>query len=229
MTTVCLFDIDGTLLNSGGAGQHAMEQALLETFGVTGPYTDIQAAGRTDRAITSDLFDHHQLEKSDENWSRFQACYLSCLPNSLTTQNGRILPGIIEILEQLSGDESVAMGLLTGNLQAGADVKLRHYGLDHHFAFGGYGDHNRNRDDVAHLALKEACQHLDRDVSGENVWVIGDTPSDVTCGRAIGARTMAVATGIYDSDVLKEAQPDILFEDFTDVAAVVECLTTEPN
>ncbi len=224
MTTVCLFDIDGTLLNSGGAGQHAMEQALLDVFGVTGPYENILAAGRTDKAITTDLFHHHKIELSDDNWSRFLESYVGHLPNSLVTQQGSVLPGIVELLDHLSEDSYVSLGLLTGNLRVGADVKLKHYKLDHHFQFGGFGDVHYNRDDVARLALDEAVRHLKRDIPEETVWVIGDTPSDVTCGRAIGAKTIAVATGIYEASILEEASPDFLFDDFSDVAAVLDCL-----
>lgn len=223
MSIVCLFDIDGTLLSSGGAGQHAMEQALLETFGVTGPYHDIKAAGRTDKAITTDLFNHHQIEISEENWDRFLNSYVSHLPNSLATQNGKVLPGIIEILQSLSENEATSLGLLTGNLKVGAELKLQHFELDHHFHFGGFGDVHHNRDDVARTAYQKACSFLNRDVRSEDVWVIGDTPDDVTCGRAIGANTIAVATGVYNSDVLQAAQPDYLFEDFTDVEDVLKC------
>lgn len=229
MSTICLFDIDGTLLSSGGAGQHAMECALLDVFGVTGPYEDIQAAGRTDRAITTDLFNHHKIELSETNWTTFLKAYLGHLPNSLTQNRGRVLPGIIDILEQLSSNEMVTLGLLTGNLQAGARIKLQHFQIDHHFAFGGYGDHDHHRDDVARSALQEACRHLQRTISGKDVWVLGDTPADVTCGRAIGARTIAVATGIYSVEELKAAKPDFLFADFSDVLAVLDCLLTNQS
>lgn len=225
MSTVCLFDIDGTLLNSGGAGQHAMEQALLEVFGVTGPYEDIKAAGRTDKAITTDLFNHHLIELSDQNWSRFLNSYVEHLPVSLQTQQGQVLPGVREILENLSAREDVALGLLTGNLQTGADLKLRYFEIDHHFAFGGFGDVHHDRDDVARLAYRAACEHLKSEVAADSVWVIGDTPDDVTCGRAIGARTIAVATGIYDYSVLQGAEPDFLFHDFSNVNEFLDCLS----
>lgn len=202
-----------------------MEQALLEVFNVTGPYEDIQAAGRTDKAITTDLFNHHRIELSAENWNRFLSAYVTHLPRALSSQQGRVLPGIPEILDQLSGIDEVTLGLLTGNLRLGADLKLQHFQLDHHFAFGGYGDEKFERDDVARIAWTEACRYLNRDVPGETIWVIGDTPSDVTCGRAIGANTIAVATGIYDADFLKSANPDHLFDDFSDVSHVLNCLT----
>lgn len=229
MTPVCLFDIDGTLLNSGGAGQHAMEMALLEVFGVTGPYEDIPAAGRTDKAITTDLFNHHGIDPSPEHWDRFLSSYLKHLPEALTTRDGRVLPGIVELLDLLASQSDATLGLLTGNFRVGADLKLQHYHLNHFFMFGGFGDHDHHRDDVARTALREACRHLNREVPGEQVWVIGDTPSDITCGRAIGARTVAVATGIFTWEQLNAQQPDFLFEDFSEASTVLNCLLHVPN
>lgn len=223
---VCFFDIDGTLLHSGGAGQHAMEQALAEVFGVHGPYDAIPSAGRTDRAITADLFKHHRIEASEESVTRFLEAYLSHLPRSLSALNGCVLPGIAELLEALSGQESFALGLLTGNYRVGADLKLRHYSIDHHFLFGGYGDRHHDRNDVARWALTEACTYLDCDVIPETTWVIGDTPADVRCARAIGARVIAVATGIYSADELARTEPDHLFESFLDVRKVLDVLAS---
>lgn len=220
---ICLFDIDGTILNSGGAGQHAMEQALLEVFGVTGPYQDIKAAGRTDKAITSDLFAHHKLDNGAETHQKFMEAYLRILPNSLETQDGRVLPGIVEILNELSSRE-IPLGLLTGNFEVAAYQKLNHFKLRHHFAFGGYGDHHHDRDDVARVAYKASVAHLKREVAPETVWVLGDTPDDVKCGRAIGAKVIAVATGMFSADVLEECQPDHLFEDFGDLDKVLSTL-----
>jgi len=213
MKTVCLFDIDGTLLSSGGAGQFAMEQALAEVFGVTGPYHDIPAAGRTDRAITRDLFDFHQLAVSEDQWNVFLDEYLKQLPMALTEKSGCILPGVSELLRKLSTRDDVVLGLLTGNLERGARVKLEHYDLFHYFQFGGYGDDHAHRDDVARLAHAAADRHLDGALQSDRVWVIGDTPADVQCGRAIGAKILAVATGIHSYDVLASTQPDQLRAD----------------
>jgi phosphoglycolate phosphatase len=223
---VCFFDIDGTLLNSGGAGQHAMEQALEEAFGVRGPYHNIPAAGRTDRAITADLFRHHGIEVSEENWNRFLECYLSHLPQSLTVRDGRVLPGILQLLDAMSRRDDFALGLLTGNLRVGAEVKLRHYSIDHHFRFGGYGDRHHDRDDVARWALTEACTFLQCDVAAHTAWVIGDTPSDIRCARAIGARVIAVATGVYAASDLHGERPDYLFESLSDVDRVLGILAS---
>jgi phosphoglycolate phosphatase len=222
-----LFDIDGTLLRSGGAGQAAMERALESVFGVTAPTEGIQAAGRTDFAITSDLLEFHGLENSPENRERFLDGYLGCLPEELASREGIVLPGVPELLDALAARSTAHLGLLTGNLQRGAAVKLAHYKMASHFRFGGFGDDHHSRDDVARAAAAEAASVLKR--TPDSTWVIGDTPADVQCGRAIGATVVAVATGIYPVDVLSDAEPDYLFEDFSDVKLVLSILPGEPG
>lgn len=224
MKTVCLFDIDGTLLNTGGAGQHAMEQALAEVFQVHGPYHDIPAAGRTDRAITRDLFDFHSLSVTEEEWQRFLQSYLQHLPRSMAALNGVILPGVVDLLHQLNERNDVALGLLTGNLEVGARLKLQHFAIDHFFHFGGFGDHHHDRDDVARVAHAAARRHLNSEIHADRVWVIGDTPSDVKCGRAIGAKVLAVATGIHSLEELESSRPDDLRSSLSDVDSVLKLM-----
>jgi phosphoglycolate phosphatase-like HAD superfamily hydrolase len=213
---VCLFDIDGTLLSSGGAGKAALEGALLEEFGLQELCGQVAYSGRTDRAIVRDLLRMHCLEESPACWERLLAAYLRRLPECLQTHRGAVLPGIAALLEELSAREHVAVGLLTGNIRAGARLKLGHYGLDHHFAFGGFGDRHWERDDVAREALAAAHAHLPGRVAPERVWVIGDTPLDVRCARAIGARSAAVATGWHSHEELAAAGPDLLLTDLSD-------------
>ncbi len=222
---VFLFDIDGTMLNSGGAGQAAMENALEAAFGVTAQTEGIPVAGRTDRAITTDMLRFHGIQHTDENWTRFVASYLTYLPQQLAARDGLVLPGVVELLSRLSGRTDCVLGLLTGNFRRGAEMKLTHYDLLHHFRFGGYGDVHHDRDDVAREALSCGRTHLNT-VDCEDIWVLGDTPADVKCGRAIGAKVVAVSTGHYSSDDLKPTQPDHLFSDFADVDAVVRALTS---
>lgn len=216
MKYVCLFDIDGTLLRTGGAGQRAMERALTDVFGVPDPYEDIPAAGRTDRAITADLFAHHELSPTEPEWQQFQSVYFGHLQTTLRDLEGMILPGIETLLDRLSTRRDVTLGLLTGNFREAARLKLEHHAIDHHFAFGGYGDQHHDRDDVARVAWSEACRHLGRDIDPSAVCVIGDTPSDVKCARAIGARAIAVATGMFSAEELIRSQPDELYQDFSD-------------
>ena len=221
---VLLFDIDGTLLSSGGAGQAAMEDALRTEFGVTARTEGIAYAGRTDRAITSDMALFHELSTDDETHQRFLAAYLSHLPNRLAERAGLVLPGVRELLDALSERSDTVLGLLTGNFGRGAQTKLEHFELHHHFEFGGFGDVHHDRDDVAREALAAAEEHLNGTSDATRTWVVGDTPADVRCGRAIGARVVAVATGIIDATELEAAEPDHLFEDFSDPSAMLELL-----
>ena len=218
---LCLFDIDGTLLASGGAGKTAMEMALAEEFGVAVQDHKVPFSGRTDRAITRDLFRVHGIPETPENSRRYLDCYLQLLPNCLHSHQGRVLPGIVELLTLLAQRPHVHMGLLTGNVRAGARIKLDHYGLFDFFAFGGFGDEHFDRDDVAREALAAARSHAGADVNLERFWVIGDTPLDIQCARAIGARVAAVATGWHSLQELAAARPDVVLTDLSDPAPLL--------
>ncbi len=214
MKTV-LFDIDGTLLSSGGAGKAAMEAALVEEFGVPEIHDGVPFSGRTDRAIARDLFELHGLPDTAEIWRRFLASYLRLLPDYLKTRPGQVLPGIAELLTTLADRADVQAGLLTGNVRDGARLKLGHYGIGHHFQFGGFGDRHFDRCDVARDALA-AVQERQGKVDPADIWVIGDTPLDVECARSIGARVLAVATGWHSLEILADAKPDLLLADLSD-------------
>lgn len=214
---VCLFDIDGTLINSGGAGTAALRSALRSAFNIAEPTDKVSVHGRTDRSITRDLFQHHGIPENEENSTAFRTAYLQHLPEMLSARPGRICPGITELLLELRRRGDIAIGLLTGNIAAGARIKLRHFGLDEHFAFGGFGDTHPSRDDVAREAFEAARKHHGSNLQIEKTWVIGDTPLDVQCARAIGARALAVATGDHSLDVLAETKPDHLATDLTDI------------
>ncbi len=219
---ILLFDIDGTLLHTGGAGQAGIERALEVEFGVTAPTDGIPTAGRTDRAIAQDLIRYHRLEDSEATHARMLQAYLRVLPQELASRNGIVFPGVRDLLARLSTRDDVRVGLLTGNYREAAWQKLRHFELAQHFAFGGFGDKHRHRDDVARQALAAAqAHHALRTIDPSRLWVIGDTPADVQCGRAIGARVVAVATGLFTREELAPTQPDHLFDDFRDVAAVL--------
>jgi phosphoglycolate phosphatase-like HAD superfamily hydrolase len=152
------------------------------------------------------------------------AGYLTRLPSSLNTHHGRVLPGILGLLQTLQRRTDVVLGLLTGNVRAGARVKLGHYGLFEHFAFGGFGDHHFDRDDVARDALAAVHAHVQPIVPSERIWVIGDTPLDVKCARAIGAKVAAVATGVHSLDQLTETNPDVSLRDFSDPSPFLNML-----
>jgi phosphoglycolate phosphatase-like HAD superfamily hydrolase len=218
---VVLFDIDGTLISSGGAGKAALERAMAAEFGVAQPVEKLQLSGRPDRAIIQDLFGMHGVEYTPHNLQRLTASYLSHLPDCLASHNGRVLPGVSALLEELRRRE-VLLGLLTGNIRAGARAKLGFFGLYEHFAFGGFGDHHLDRDDIAREALAEVKARLNGRHSPERIWVVGDTPLDVRCARAIEARAVAVATGWHDMEELAAHQPDLLMADLSDATALLE-------
>jgi len=218
---VLLFDIDGTLIRSGGAGKLAMESALELAFGLTEFRDEVSYAGRTDRAIGHDLLTIHGIEASDDHRTRLHDAYLQVLPDALAQRPGCILPGVEALLQPLHSSEDVVIGLLTGNLRAGAEVKLRHFGLWNYFTFGGFGDAHHDRDDVAREAMRAAEVHLQRRIIPEDVWIIGDTPLDISCARAVGAKALAVATGWNTLDELAACRPDWLLPDLSSTASLL--------
>ncbi len=220
---ILLFDIDGTLIDSGGAGKLAMETAIRTEFGFGVPTTPIPYAGRTDRAIIADLLRHYGLEPSPANIERVLSAYLGHLPECLIQRQGKKLPGVQALLESLRGRADVILALLTGNVQAGAANKLTYFGLYDFFQCGGFADDLHDRNDVAHVARTRAEQHLGRPIDETvTLWVIGDTPNDVTCGRHIGARVLAVATGQHSVEQLETSQPDHVVNDLTDTQQILE-------
>ena len=213
---IILFDIDGTLVRTGGAGKLAMEGALVSAFGVAELRDEVPYSGRTDVAIGRDLLRVHGIDPTPANQAKLRDTYLSHLPASLQAKGGEICPGIPELLAVLASKPGVILGLLTGNVRAGARTKLSHFGLWEYFAFGGFGDEHTDRDDVARSAMSAAREHVGGAVSPADVWVIGDTPLDVSCARAIGANAVAVATGWHVADELKLCAPDLFFDDLSD-------------
>jgi phosphoglycolate phosphatase len=218
-----LFDIDGTLLHSGGAGMKALAATIAQDFSTPPNMNGVSLAGRTDRAIVGDLFALHGIDDHEENWNRFVDGYLNRLKAGLPATVGKVLPGVKDLLDRVSGD-GAALGVLTGNIESGARLKLQHYQLDHFFTFGAFGDHHTDRDDIALDALK-MIRREHGDVAAERIWIIGDTPLDVRCAKSIHARSLAVATGSFDREQLAESKPDVLLDSFSDVEAAASVLT----
>ena len=214
---VLLFDIDGTLIRSGGAGKAAMEHALRSEFGVRDIVDGVPYSGRTDPSISYDLLAIHGLEPSQDNITRLKTAYLGHLPNALKSFDGIVLPGVRALLDRLQLTDNIALGILTGNVREGAQRKLRHFDLWRYFAFGAFADGIHERDDIARSALPEIKRHLSQDIHPDRVWVIGDTPLDVKCARAIGARAVAVATGWHSIEELNQARADHVLKDLEEV------------
>lgn len=218
MTQVILFDIDGTLIHGGGAGRAALIRGLATELGYRGPISSVSLSGRTDHAIAADLLRLAGAEDSPGNRHRLVQAYLRELPHCLREMAGRVLPGVEAILDALARRSDVAVGLLTGNVREGARLKLGHFGLWERFAFGGFGEGHVSRDDVARAALAEARRRHGEPLS---VWVVGDTPHDVSCARAIGARAVGVLTGWHGREEMEACQPDWLFDDLSDLDGVL--------
>jgi len=209
-----LFDIDGTLVQTGGAGQLAFAETMAGDFGVQQIDHQVLFAGRSDRAISLELMALHDVEPNEENWNLFVSGYTRRLKETLARCDGRVLPGVVELLDDLAQIDRVVIGLLTGNIQAGAQRKLSHYGLAEQFEFGGFGDLHDNRNDIAAEAVRVATEHVTEPLKG--VMVIGDTLADVQCAQSVGAFAVAVATGGNSLDELRSAEPSMLLADLTE-------------
>lgn len=222
----CLFDIDGTLVMTGGAGQIAFEETFAAEFGVDEVSNaeitkGITFAGRSDRAIALDLMTAHGLEPTDDNWHRFQSGYIDRLVAALNRCRGEVLPGVGAILDRLEARGDVLLGLLTGNVRCAAEKKLAHYELWHRFEtehppFGGFGDVHTDRNDIAATAVQEARERYGRLAERETIVIIGDTPNDIRCARSVGAIAVAVPTGHTPAKELAEHEPDLLIDTLED-------------
>ena len=215
-----LFDIDGTILLSQRAGGRAIDRVFEMTF--SQPRTEpLQLHGRTDRGILTDLFGRMGKSLNDEDFSRFINAYLRELEQNLESHPAVVLPGVAAAIEWLQNHPHAALGLLTGNVERGARIKLRSVGMEQTFAFGGFGDRHPNRDDVAREAMASAVRHLGPQFCSRSILVIGDTVHDVTCGKAIGAKVLAVETGGVDSTTLRNSGADWVCRDMAEGLAAV--------
>ncbi len=219
-----LFDIDGTLLTSGGAGEKALRLGFRDRFGIDDDFKTIEIAGRTDSGIARRIFEKHGIEPTPENLTAFFDGYLHYLALLLPQMNGRLLPGIVALLEALVARPDILLGLLTGNLARGAELKLVHYGVWKFFAFGAYADDHHDRNQLGHFAQKRALERHGREFTAEQIYVLGDTPHDISCAREIGAKAVAIATGGFTRAQLVAHAPDFLFDDLSDVPAVLNAL-----
>ena len=226
---VALFDIDSTLLRTQGAGRAAFAETFRAEFDIESFDGEISFAGRSDRAIVREVFEQHGIEDRPGTWQRFVQGYLKRLERTLVTRRGSLLPGVLPLLRAIRERSDIAMGILTGNVAAGARLKLEHYGIDSFFDFGGYGDHHTDRGGIAADALGAADAFLrtthGRSANSALTTVIGDTPEDVRCARCIAAKAIAVATGDSSLADLSAAAPDRAFPDLTDRDAVLGIIT----
>lgn len=217
MKTLLLWDIDGTLIDSGGAGERALRVSLEREFGIADTFSWLEWAGRTDKWIARQILSHHGLEVSEENVRRFLDGYLAAVAEEMANPHARILPGVLEALEAVARHPDAAQGLLTGNLERGARIKLGHFDLWKYFAFGAFADDSELRNELGPHALRRAAEHHKIPFYPDRTLVIGDTPHDIACGKAIGAKTVAVATGKFSVEALRPFAPDEALENLSDL------------
>ncbi len=218
--TLLLFDIDGTLLTTGGCGERALRMAAHDTFGVEDDLREIEIAGRTDTGIARQLLRKYGRPETDAEIAALLGNYLRHLPVLLPEAQGRLLPGVETLLPLLRQRTDVVLALLTGNVARGAEHKLSHYRVWQYFEFGAYADDHHLRDELGPFALARARERGHTcDLS--RTFVIGDTPHDISCARAIGARVVAVATGIFRREKLAPHTPDVLLDDLGDLPATL--------
>jgi phosphoglycolate phosphatase len=224
MVKLVLFDIDGTLIRTGGAGVKAFEQTFAEVFGIPEATHTLNFSGRTDVSLVRECFVLHGIEADETNFRRFFDAYPAYLERLLYTLPGGICEGIVPFMENLfSTPQRPVVGLLTGNIRRGAELKLRRYELWDKFELGAFADDHEDRNCIAGLAMSRGEQLLQQKLSGREILVIGDTPLDVACAKSIGAKVIAVATGTFTMAQLKESNPTWTVENLSQLT-VLEAL-----
>lgn len=227
MRHLVLFDIDGTLV-SGGPAKEAFHLALLEVFGTAGDIDGHDFSGKTDPQIARELLVGAGLaaQTVDRGLPSLFSAYLRELEARLPSHPVRVLPGVRSLLADLALIGDVALGLVTGNIAGGADLKLGSARLRRPFRVGSFGSDREVRNDLPPVAMERARAEWSVEFAPGRTWIVGDTPRDVECARAHGLRTLAVATGNFRTDELREAGAEKVLESLEDTRAVLDILTT---
>jgi len=214
---ILLFDIDMTLIRTGGAGRKAIDAVFAEMYGVENPTRGISFDGRTDHAIFMEVIALHHAAGGDldQVYAELTRRYLDRLQTTIGTTGGEVLPGVDALLDELARS-SAGVGLATGNLREGARIKLSQYGLWDRFTGGGFGDDTPVRAEVVRRGMGNVAAALELDASPGDCWVIGDTPLDIEAAQLAGMRVLAVATGSYPPDALEAAGADAVMRDLSD-------------
>jgi phosphoglycolate phosphatase len=224
MVRLVLFDIDGTLIHTSGAGEKAFGRVFANLFGISDGTERLKFAGRTDPAIVREFFVHNAIEPSQENYERFFEAYVFMLDHLLQHLPGGVHRGVWNWLHDLrSLPHKPAVGLLTGNVRLPAEIKLRRFHLWEQFDTGAFADDSMERNEIAAIAKHRGEAFLKRQLEPHEVLVIGDTPLDIACARHIGASVIAVGTGIYRASDLQQFEPDYAVENLEQISAREVC------
>ena len=224
MIRLVLFDIDGTLIHTSRAGEKAFARVFANFFGVAEGTEKLKFAGRTDVAILREFFVQNAIEPSSENFEQFFEAYVFMLEHMLQTLPGGVHPGVWDWLRDLRDlPHKPIVGLLTGNIRLGAEIKLRRFELWDQFETGGFADDSAERNEIAAIVKGRAEALLSEKLSGDEVLVIGDTPLDIACARYIGAKILAVGTGMYRPKDLLPLKPDWAVDNLRALSAREVC------
>ena len=225
-TTLILFDIDGTLLFSGGAGSRALTRTFEELFGVPNGFNGISVAGSTDPIILGQALMRAKLTVSSTMHQQFRERYCDLLEEEIIYPGPRkgLMPGVHTLLVELARHPEVCCALLTGNFARAARIKLEHFDLWSFFSCGAYGDDATERDQLGPVAIKRARQLGANVGTSSQVLVVGDTPADVQCAKAVGARSVAVATGGFDQAALHACSASAVLADLSDTKKFIDLL-----
>jgi phosphoglycolate phosphatase-like HAD superfamily hydrolase len=220
MIRLVLFDVDGTLVHTGRAGTQAFAKTFATGFNAPNGVEKISFAGRTDVNLVREFFGLHGIPATPENFERFFERYVFWLDHIVAQSHGGPCRGVSEFLDGLRAlPRPPLLGLLTGNIRLGAEIKLRRYQLWDVFETGAFADDSEDRNKIAVAALKRGRRVLGKDLQPDEIVVVGDTPFDIHCGQFIGAKVLAVATGGATLDELKRHQPDWAVKDLTQIGA----------
>lgn len=223
-----LFDIDGTLIHKGGMGSAAMRRAFHQRHGVEEALHGIRLDGRTDWSICREVFAAHSLRWSDEAWYAITEAYVACLEEeAIERPCGQLCPGVVPLLERMASNPAFVVGLLTGNVRRGAEVKLRTFGIWEHFRLGAYGCERERREELVEVARLRAEESVGLRFSPRQIVIIGDTPADIGAAKYAGCVSLAVATGRYHTGELLEQGADVVLEDLSNLERVLEILSLE--
>jgi phosphoglycolate phosphatase len=224
MVRLVLFDVDGTLIHTGGAGIKAFGRTMMSLFDCPDETERVKFAGRTDVSLARELFRLNRIEATADNFRRFFECYPFWLDHLLERCQGGVCRGVRELLDGFRAlPQPPVVGLLTGNTRLGAELKLRRFDLWDYFDTGAFADDHENRNQIAAVAKRRGSQLLKKSLRGDQIVVVGDTAHDIQCGRAIGARVLAVTTGGATREQLRPHQPDWLAEDLRQITAEEVC------
>jgi phosphoglycolate phosphatase len=221
-----LFDVDGTLLSPGPGARTAFASALTEVFGTHGAMDTYAFEGKLDPLIVAELMREAGVEETliAERLPRALSLYADRLEAALALQRPRLKPRVPELLDRVAAAPDTVLAVLTGNVERGARIKLSAAGLWHRFRFGVFGDEALRREELGFLAISRARETTGISFNGQSSVVIGDSRQDVMCGRAIGARVVAVATGKTPAKELEAAGADVVLPDFGDLEAAAQAL-----